>query len=212
MADALSAFASPAQGPLLGNLLPVRLIRRANTVDSATFSTMTMAGPALGGLLATWSTPAALDLDALTFLASLACVLRLTGQRDTARTEFAGLSLVELRDGWRYSVRHSWILWLTGLAMVLNVVCIVPFYTVLPLRLRDLGLPAGVYGLALAAQGLSAVLVSLALGRARRLPRAGLLAPAASLGVAGGVSLLAPQRAGRCRGRGVDAARTTLVP
>ncbi len=192
---ALSAFASPAQGPILGDLLPRRLLRRGNAVDSATFSAMTMAGPALGGLLAAWSTPAALGLDALTFLASLGCVLRLTSQNSTARAEFTGLGAAELREGWQYSVRHSWILWLTGLAMLLNVVCIAPFYTVLPLRLRELHLPAGVYGLALAAQGLSAVLVSVTLGRARRLPRAGLLAPAASLGVAVGVGLLAPARA-----------------
>jgi MFS family permease len=188
---ALSAFSRPALTPLIGDLLPPQLLKKGNSVDSATFSVATFLGPAIGGLLAKWNLQSALFLDAFTFGISFVCLYYVSARNRTVKTEFKSVVLDELREGLRYSARQGWILWVTGFSALLNIVCVAPFYVLLPLRLKQEGISADIYGLALAMQGLCAVFTSLLLVRIRTLPRGDWLIIAPSSGLAVGVGLLA---------------------
>lgn len=89
---ALSSFYGPTYAPLLGDVIPERLLARANSVDGATFTIMIMAGPALGGVLTAWSSLLALAFNALTFLFSFFALLALDWKRAPGGVELESLS------------------------------------------------------------------------------------------------------------------------
>ncbi len=180
----VSAFALPAIGSLLGTTVPREDLHSANALDSATFSLMTLVGPAVGGLLVALNAVVAFGFDALTFGASFLSLLSL--QEEGASGTFEGLHLKDLADGLRYTVRHPWLRWLVGMSVVANVACIAPFYVLLPQRVTILHLDAGSYGLTLAAQGVGAIIASGIFGYLKRFPWTGglLFASASCLGIA----------------------------
>jgi hypothetical protein len=121
------------------------------------------AGPALGGLaVAALSPGVAILAGGLTYLFSAGCLLAIrarpaVGQQAPGTASVASV-IADLREGFRYVRRTSW-LWVTlvfALACVLFIIG--PLEVLLPFAIRDnLGGGADDYGLALAAFGIASV-------------------------------------------------------
>jgi MFS family permease len=163
-----TAFATPAFEALVPQLVPESELIGANAVDQVVRPmTMQLAGPALGGLaVATVHMSDALDLDALTFLISAICVLRMA---PLPRGVASGVSVGhEVREGLRYVRRHVW-LWGTFLSATFTYLLFIgPTQVLLPYLVRNsLHQGAATYGLVLAAGGVGALLGGLMMSRGR---------------------------------------------
>lgn len=187
---ALSAFYGPAYAPLLGDIVPARLLTKANAVDGATFSVMTMAGPALGGVLAVWSPTFALAFNALTFLISFMALLALGGRRATGGMKLESISWKVLHEGLVYVVHHSWLLSFAVIFAATNLFCVSTYYVLLPRVLAGRGLGGEAYGLVLSAQGLMSVVCSLMLAHFSSLKRPALIGSMGSLAMCVGGILM----------------------
>jgi MFS family permease len=163
-----TAFATPAFEALVPQLVPEGELIRANAVDQvARPLTMQLAGPALGGVaIATVHVAGALDLDALTFLISAICVLRM---EPLPRGDASGISMGhEVREGLRYVRRHVW-LWGTFLSATFTYLFFIgPTQVLLPYLVRNwLHQGAATYGLVLTAGGVGALFGGLLMSRGR---------------------------------------------
>ncbi|MGL5405850.1 MAG: MFS transporter [Propionibacteriaceae bacterium] len=185
MMGALSAFYGPAYAPLLGDVVPERLIPRANAVDGATFSIMTMAGPALGGLLAVWSPTFALAFNAFTFAVSFVFLWALNWQR-AGGVELDKISWEGLKESFDYVMKKRWLLNLGIIFAAINLFCVSPYYVLLPRVIAHQGLSGEAYGLVLGAQGLFSVVCSLVLAKYEELRRPALTASAGAISMCGG--------------------------
>jgi MFS family permease len=168
-----SALSLPSLGPLIGELVPRHELQNANALDSATFSLMTLVGPALGGFIVSYSIAVAFGFDALTFLLSFLAMLLM--RRIRSSISFQRVRYQDLIAGFKYIGQRPWLKWLIAVSIAANVACIAPFYVLLPLRIANLHLSASIYGLALAAQGASSVLASASLAYLRRVRQTGAL-------------------------------------
>lgn len=186
---ALSAFYGPAYAPLLGDVVPQRLIPRASAVDGATFSIMTMAGPALGGLLAVWSPTFALAFNAFTFAVSFLCLWALNWQR-AGSVELDRISWQGLTQGFDYVMKQRWLLNLGIIFATINLFCVSPYYVLLPRVIAQQGLSADAYGLVLASQGFFSVVCSLVIAKYEELRRPALIASAGAISMCGGAILM----------------------
>ena len=169
------AFAGPAFGSIVPQLVPDELLVQAN---SALFTVNPIAfrfvGPALGGLvIATAGTGAAFLLDAASFVLG-AVAIALVAARPAARLLEEGerrTVIQDIREGIGYVRSQAW-LWgtLTWNLLVLPLTW-APYVVLLPYLIKnDLGGDARSLGFVFAAGGVSAVLTSLTLSQVR-LPR-----------------------------------------
>ena len=169
------AFAGPAFGSIVPQLVPEHLLVQAN---SALFTFHTLAfrllGPALGGLLiGAFGTGPAFLVDASSFLiASVAISLLVT--RPAGRVLEAGERpsvFADIREGFAYVRRRSW-LWGTLLWWVLvGAIGTAPYVVLLPFLVKnELGGTAAQLGLVFAAGGAGGVLTALVLSQVR-IPR-----------------------------------------
>jgi MFS family permease len=169
------AFAGPAFGSIVPQLVPDELLVQANsalfTVNPIAFR---FAGPALGGIvIAAWGTGAAFLLDAASFVIG-ALAIALLATRPAARLLDEGerRTVVEdIREGFGYVRGRAW-LWgtLTWNLLVIPLTW-APYVVLLPhLVKNDLGGDARSLGFVFAAGGVSAVLTSLTLSQVR-IPR-----------------------------------------
>jgi MFS family permease len=175
------AFFIPSYTALLPRLLPESELLAANGLEGTLRPlAQQAAGPALGGVaVAALSPGVAILAGGLTYLISAACLLAMNvrlakGLRAPASTPGAeGPTSVftDLREGFRYVRRTSW-LWaslLFALALVLFIIG--PLEVLLPFAVRDnLGGGAEDYGLALAAFGVGGAAGALAISSGQ-LPR-----------------------------------------
>ena len=187
-----AAFAFPAFDALVPQLVPERDLTQANAIEqSVRPATAQLAGPALGGLaVAVVGTAGALGVDALTFVFSAGCVLRMSRLPPvTAPVDRRGLGH-DMREGLGYVRRHVW-LWGTFLAATFTYLLFLgPTEVLLPYIVRNsLHQSATAYGIVLAAGGVGALVGALLMGRAgdRRRPVTWIYAwwTVATLGVAG---------------------------
>lgn len=132
----------------------VRLVSREQYLEagsklSATRSISFMAGPAVGGLLVQWLTaPIALIVDALSFAFSAVQVSRLKvapGDADGGEESL----LFRARAGMRYLLRHPYLRASLGCATTLNFFTMIGLALLVLFASRNLGLSAGVIGIAL---------------------------------------------------------------
>ncbi|WP_020387209.1 MFS transporter [Kribbella catacumbae] len=132
----------------------VRLVSREQYLEagsklSATRSISFMAGPAVGGLLIQWLTaPIALIVDALSFAFSAVQVSRLKvapGDADGGEESL----LFRARAGMRYLLRHPYLRVSLGCATTVNFFTMIGMALLVLFASRNLGLPAGVIGIAL---------------------------------------------------------------
>ena len=163
-----SGFFGPAFDAVVPELVPADDLVQANALDQFIRPcAMHMLGPALGGgLIAVAGAGWGFALDALTFVVSAVCLVRM---RPLSPAPAAGASSVwrELRDGLGYVRRNVW-LWGTFAAATLTYLLFLgPTEVLLPYVVKNAlhGTPATL-GLILASGGLGAVLAALVIGQA----------------------------------------------
>jgi hypothetical protein len=169
-----AAFFAPAFDAIVPELLPADRLAQANALDQVVRPVaLRLAGPALGGLVVGVLGPGtAFALDAATFLLSAAALLAMRPAARGDRPAATGVSVVgDLREGWRFVRRRSW-LWATfASAAVAYLLFMGPVEVLLPLLVKnDLHGSATQLGLVFAAGGLGSVACAVVLGR-RGLPR-----------------------------------------
>jgi MFS family permease len=167
-----AAFFAPAFDAIVPELLPVERLGQANALDQVVRPiAFRLAGPALGGVVVgALGSGTAFALDAASFMASAAALLAM--RAPAARPTATGVSLRgDLREGWRFVRRRSW-LWATfGSAAIAYLLFMGPFEVLLPLLVKhELEGSAAELGLVFAAGGLGSVACAVVLGQ-RGLPR-----------------------------------------
>ena len=163
-----TAFFGPAFDAIVPELVPEELLQQANSLDQFVRPvTWMLAGPAVGGWVASaWSAGGAFLIDALTFVVSIASLLRIQ-HRTVARTPAGGLTvaLSEVRDGFRYVRSHVW-LWGTFLAATIAYLLFWgPTEVLLPFIVRNqMGGQARDLGFILAVGGMGAIFAAVLMG------------------------------------------------
>ena len=195
------AFFIPSYTALLPRLLPEGELLAANGLEGTLRPLAQQAtGPVLGGAaVAALSPGAAILAGGLSYVVSAGCLaamdVRRRGGPEPGAAAGPGSGLADLREGFGYVRRTSW-LWSTLLFALVAVFFVVgPLEVLLPFAVRDnLGGGAEDYGLALAAFGVGGAAGALAISSGR-LPRRYLTVmilmwglgclPLAAVGVAG---------------------------
>lgn len=170
------AFFIPSYTALLPRLLPENELLAANGLEGTLRPlAQQAAGPALGGVVVAALSPGlAILAGGLTYLISAGCLVAMrvrTSKGVPASTPGPASVFADLREGFRYVRRTSW-LWATLLFALAAVLFIVgPLEVLLPFAIRD-NLDGGAddYGLALAAFGIGGAVGALAIS-SRSLPR-----------------------------------------
>ncbi len=171
------AFFIPSYTALLPHLLPDSELLAANGLEGTLRPlAQQAAGPAVGGVaVAALSPGVAILTGGLTYLVSAGCLLAMNvrpakGTSAPTATSLASV-FADLREGFGYVRRTSW-LWATLLfALALVLFIIGPLEVLLPFAIRDnLGGGADDYGLALAAFGVGGAVGALVISSGR-LPR-----------------------------------------
>jgi MFS family permease len=171
------AFFIPSYTALLPHLLPDSELLAANGLEGTLRPlAQQAAGPAVGGVaVAALSPGVAILTGGLTYLVSAGCLVAMNVRpaKGTSAPTATGLASVfaDLREGFGYVRRTSW-LWATLLfALALVLFIIGPLEVLLPFAIRDnLGGGADDYGLALAAFGVGGAVGALVISSGR-LPR-----------------------------------------
>jgi MFS family permease len=164
-----TAFASPALDAMVPQLVPLGELTQANAVDQVVRPvSLQLAGPALGGLaVATVHLAGAFALDALTFLFSALCVVRMSPVAATGPVGPVNSYRHEIREGLRYVRGQVW-LWGTFLSATFTYLLFIgPTQVLLPYIVRNtLHQGPSTYGIVLAAGGVGALFGGLLMGRA----------------------------------------------
>ncbi|MBA2344891.1 MAG: MFS transporter [Rubrobacter sp.] len=171
------AFFIPSYTALLPHLLPEDELLAANGLEGTLRPlAQQAAGPVLGGVVVASLSPGlAILAGSVTYLISASCLVAMNVRKQKPRiaSDETGAAAVfaDLREGFGYVRRTSW-LWATLLFALLIVLLIIgPMEVLLPFAIRDnLGGGAEDYGLALAAFGVGGAAGALGIS-ARRLPR-----------------------------------------
>jgi MFS family permease len=167
-----AAFFAPAFDAIVPELLPAERLGQANALDQLVRPlALRLAGPAIGGLAVGSLGPGtAFALDATTFLVSAAALLAMRPRAALPAAPAATLR-ADLREGWCFVRRRSW-LWATfASAAVAYLLFMGPVEVLLPLVVKDeLNGGATALGLVFAAGGLGSVACAVAMGQ-RGIPR-----------------------------------------
>ena len=160
------AFFGPAFGAIVPDIVSAEHLVQANALQQVVEQAAArLAGPALGGLVvAALGVGPAFLVDAGTFVLSAVAV---AGLRVRSRAvERARSARVELREGLDFVRQEPW-LWSTLISASLSLLFFLgPLEVLLPYVVRnDLHAGAGGFGLVLAAAGVGAIGVSLAVGQ-----------------------------------------------
>ena len=148
-----TAFASPALDALVPQLVPESELTQANALDQVVRPlAVQLAGPALGGLAVAVVQPAgAFALDAVTFLLSAVCIIRMTPLQLSVDIAQIGSLRHEVREGLRYVRRHVWLWGTFFSATFAYLLFIGPTQVLLPYIVRNsLHAGASTYGIVLA--------------------------------------------------------------
>jgi MFS family permease len=139
MAALFGAFDSvfvPATSALVPEIVPDDFLQSMNAVRSLSSSFVGgVLGPALGGVLAAWSTSLALGVDGITFAVSASALLLMRATPRSAKSADSSI-LQEIAQGIRFVCRTTWI-WTTlaacafGNALIFNTSSILTPYVLL---------------------------------------------------------------------------------
>jgi MFS family permease len=149
----------PAFTAFIPEITPEALLPAMNGVRPITTNLIgQMLGPAVGGIMAAWSTTWAIGLDAATFVVS-ATTLALIRVATIAKREATTSMLHEIREGAAYVKRTTWI-WATLLSItLLNALVFSPMMVLFPFYMRhDLHLHPTYVGYTFALFGASGAL------------------------------------------------------
>jgi MFS family permease len=171
-----TAFFGPAFDAIVPEIVPERQLTQANALDQFVRpAAWRMLGPALGGwILAAFGDAhigAGFLVDAMTFLASVGCLLLMRRPARARDEEPAESPWTEIREGFRYVRSQVW-LWGTLLAATFAYLAFLgPTEVLLPYVVKyDMGAGAGTLGTVLALGGVGSMLSAFAMGN-RALPR-----------------------------------------
>ena len=160
------AFFGPAFGAIVPDIVSAEHLVQANALQQVVEQAAArLAGPAIGGLVvAALGVGPAFLVDAGTFLLSAVAVAALRVR--SRAVERARSARAELREGFEFVRQEPW-LWSTLISASLSLLFFLgPLEVLLPYVVRnDLHAGAGGFGLVLAAAGVGAIGVSLAVGQ-----------------------------------------------
>jgi len=160
------AFFGPAFGAIVPDIVSAEHLVQANALQQVVEQAAArLAGPAIGGLVvAALGVGPAFLVDAGTFLLSAVAVAALRVR--SRAVERARSARAELREGLEFVRQEPW-LWSTLISASLSLLFFLgPLEVLLPYVVRnDLHAGAGGFGLVLAAAGVGAIGVSLAVGQ-----------------------------------------------
>lgn len=169
----LSAFFLPAYRPLIREIVPEERLQAVNALQAVTLNSAQIVGPSLGAALYSLGrAAAAFGFDALTFFVAAVAswFLRIPDRPVT----FQRSLWADVREGWEYIRRTTW-LWLSiVLASAYHLVSGAPIFVLLPAVLRQLHLSVGYMGLTLSLMGIAGVAGNVALSQIHTIPRRGL--------------------------------------
>jgi MFS family permease len=161
-----TAFFGPAFDALVPDIVHDDNLVQANAIEQfARPAAHGLAGPALGGLLiAAGGSGVAILIDAATFLASMACLLRVRTPAAAGPPEEIAV-LDDVKEGFRFVRANPW-LWATLLAATFAYLLFTgPVDVLLPYLVKnELHAGAGTLGLILAVGGIGAIGAALAVG------------------------------------------------
>ena len=158
---AANAFFRPAYQGLVPQTVPDDLIQDANALNLMTFNVASFLGPALAtALVLTVGAGTAFALDAATFVASAALLLRVRPRERGARGERSTL-LAEVAEGWHEVRSRPWVGLIVGVFSFGLLVAFAPFVSLGPAIADDVYGEAGVFGVISAMWGAGAILGSL---------------------------------------------------
>jgi MFS family permease len=162
------AFQGPAAGAIIPDLVPRHLLVEANSLSQfVRQGAFAFVGPAVGGFVVhSVGAGSAFLIDAATFGFAIVALLLLRPRPAAASSEGATSVRRDIAEGLRYVRQKVWLWGTLGWALAAIFLVYGPFTVLLPFLVRnDLGGDAGDLGLVFAAGGLSAILVSLAVGQ-----------------------------------------------
>jgi DHA3 family tetracycline resistance protein-like MFS transporter len=165
-----SAFYAPAFDAFVPDVLAGERLAQANALDQLVRPlALRLGGPALGGVLVGVAGGSAVYLlDAGSFLVAAGAVLRMRppARRGGADADGPASVLADLRAGWRFVRRHSW-LWATfATAAVAYLLFMGPVEVLLPWLVQDaLDGSAFDLGIVFAAGGLGSMACAIVAGR-----------------------------------------------
>lgn len=162
---AVSAFFLPAYGALIPEIVPRERLQTANSLQGISGSAIQIVGPSFGALIYAWGrATAAFGFDALTFfIAAVASYfIRMPRRPYVAR----GSIWPDIKAGWGYVRRTTWV-WLSiGLATVYHTVTGAPLFVLIPLILRrHLHLGIEYMGLTFTIAGIASIVTNVVLAQ-----------------------------------------------
>lgn len=184
----VQVFLQPSRGAMISDTVPRSKVTNAIGLNAVVFNMARSTGPALSGLLISWSgTGFAYVVQALFFLLATVWTVQLSSTwqdrsnvgADKGPRESIGRSIIE---GWKFSWRRDEVR--TGLLVTVAAsLFMLPFSTMLPVFARDrLAVGAQGQGLLLTGMGIGALCSSfLIAGIGDRLPRGILMCAGAAL-------------------------------
>ncbi len=181
------AIFTPAMSAMIPEIVPEDLLGAMNAVRPFSNNVVGgMIGPAVGGLIAAWSTTAAMSIDAASFLASATALVQMHPTPKPSRVASSTM-IHEIKEGVGYVRSTNWI-WTTLTAVTLgNALLFTPTNVLVPYFLRhDLHAAKVTIGYFFATFGLAGAigaLVSGSLAIPRRRIRAMWMAWTAASGV-----------------------------
>jgi DHA3 family tetracycline resistance protein-like MFS transporter len=158
----------PAITAFTPEIVPEELLPAMNAVLPLADNLMgSLAGPAVGGVLAALSTSLAIGVDCATFVVSAIALALMKSTPKPERHPDATI-LGDIKEGLHYVARTRWI-WTTSASVTLvNAFVITPMFVLIPFFLRhNLHLAKDDVGFALAAGGVSGALAALIAGNLR---------------------------------------------
>jgi MFS family permease len=160
----VSAFFSPAYQALIPDVVPEERLQQANALQMLSGSTSQIVGPALGAVLYGWGrAAAAFGFDAMTFfVAALATTFLRVPPRPLPERKSIWS---DVRDGWDYVRRTTWLWFSIAIATILNALGNAPFFVLLPAVIHRHHLGIGSLGLTFTIAGIVAVVANTVLGQ-----------------------------------------------
>lgn len=163
----VSAVSLPALASILPQLVPREHLQPANVLTSMVRSGLVILGPtAAAGLVVSVGAGWAVAFDGITYLIAAALLIRVKIPRP-ARDQGATSVLVDLREGWAFFSRTTW-LWVVVLAF--GVICAVEqggLKTLGPVLAKQTSIGEAGWGLILSAEAVGLLITSLILLRVR---------------------------------------------
>jgi predicted MFS family arabinose efflux permease len=191
-----SAFDQPTRQSFIMELVGRSHVVSAVGMNSASFNTARIVGPAVAGvLIARVGLFAGFMLNALAFAVSIAALTRVPARGPTPRASTTILD--ETLEGLTYAVRTPAVRFVLSLQVVVSF-CVFNFSVYVPLLARNvLGLGSEGFGLLMASLGVGAIAAGLSLGTlGTRRPAPNVIATAATAACAGLVGLAVTRSVG----------------